>query len=123
MQALQSAFTGRPFAAPKAAAVRSSSARQSFVVRAAVQAAPEALPVLKLDGSSAGEAQIALRTAGDETANGLVHRYLVYVRQNARQVGHATAGNWWWLAAGFTPLLLTRMAFHSTLHRALPLRW
>ena len=37
-------------------------------------------------GEPAGEATLALKTASEATAKGVVHRYLVLVRQNARRV-------------------------------------
>lgn len=86
MQALATQKAAMGSAAPFRAAIRSSSARPAFMVRAATMAAPVELDVKKLDGSSAGNASIALRVAESDTANGLVHRYLVTVRQNARQV-------------------------------------
>jgi hypothetical protein len=73
-----------------AASIRSSSARPSFVVRASSVAAPVQLDVKKLDGSAAGSASLSLKVADADTANGLVHRYLVMVRQNARQVRPST---------------------------------
>ncbi|EFN52995.1 hypothetical protein CHLNCDRAFT_49059 [Chlorella variabilis] len=61
------------------------------MVSAATVAAPVALPVKKLDGSDVGSsASISLRVADEDTANGLVHRYLVMVRQNARQGNAST---------------------------------
>lgn len=43
------------------------------------------LPVKGVDGSSMGTASMSLKVA-QESAKGLVHRYLVYVLQNQRQV-------------------------------------
>ncbi|KAI3424856.1 hypothetical protein D9Q98_008240 [Chlorella vulgaris] len=73
-----------------AASIRSSSARPSFVVRASSVAAPVQLDVKKLDGSAVGSASLSLKVADADTANGLVHRYLVMVRQNARQGNAST---------------------------------
>jgi len=44
-----------------------------------------AVPLKSADGSDAGTAQVALRVADASTAQGVVHRYLVMVRNNARQ--------------------------------------
>jgi len=54
------------------------------VVKAAVPAQPANLPVKTVDGAEAGSVELALKVAPEETARGLVHRYLVYVQQNAR---------------------------------------
>ena len=59
---------------------------QLLTVRASVVAEPVSLDVKTLEGASAGTASIALRVADADTAKGLVHRYLVTVQQNARQV-------------------------------------
>jgi|APGre2960657444_1045066.scaffolds.fasta_scaffold00630_2 hypothetical protein len=40
---------------------------------------------VSFDGAPAGEATLALHTAKESTAVGLVHRYLTLVRQNARR--------------------------------------
>lgn len=37
-------------------------------------------------GAAAGTAELPLKVAGEDTAKGLVHRYLVYILQNARRV-------------------------------------
>jgi large subunit ribosomal protein L4 len=79
MQALK----GRSFTAQRPVA------RRQVVVRAAVAAAPASLPVKAADGADAGSATLALKVAPEQTAKGLVHRYLVYVRQNARRVRRA----------------------------------
>lgn len=55
-------------------------------INASMLAEPATLDVKKLDGSAAGAASLALRVADDDAAKGLVHRYLVMVRQNARRV-------------------------------------
>lgn len=49
-------------------------------------AEPVDITVKKLDGSSSGTASISLRVAEPDVSKGLVHRYLVMVRQNARRV-------------------------------------
>ena len=41
---------------------------------------------IKFDGSSAGEANLDLKVARSEVAKGIVHKYVVMVRQNARRV-------------------------------------
>lgn len=83
-QRLQAARVGR-VAAP--APLRPSLApRRTLTVRAAVPAAAVAVPVKTTDGADAGSANMALGVAKEASAKGLVHRYLVYVRQNARRV-------------------------------------
>ncbi len=44
-----------------------------------------ALPVISLSGDSKGTEELSIKVA-EETARGLVHRYLVLVQQNARRV-------------------------------------
>ena len=61
--------------------------RRSLSIRASLVAQPASVDVKKFDGSSSGSQDLALRVAGYDTAKGLVHRYLVTVRQNARAVG------------------------------------
>jgi large subunit ribosomal protein L4 len=41
---------------------------------------------VKFDGSSNGEANLDLKVARNEVAKGIVHKYVVMVRQNARRV-------------------------------------
>eukprot|EP00879_Flechtneria_rotunda_P001882 GHRR01002053.1.p1 GENE.GHRR01002053.1~~GHRR01002053.1.p1 ORF type:complete len:252 (+),score=89.44 GHRR01002053.1:84-839(+) len=60
-------------------------AKRTVPVNAATTAQAVSVPVKSADGSSLGEEQLALKVAKPETAKGLVHRYLVYVRQNARR--------------------------------------
>lgn len=60
-------------------------ARQALVVCNSAVAAPATLPYKGVDGSDKGTQQLALKVA-EETAKGLVHRYLVMVQQNARRV-------------------------------------
>ena len=67
------------------ASVQLPRARQQLIAKASIIAEPAQLDVKTLDGSSAGTASLALRVAEPETANGIVHRYLVMVRQNARR--------------------------------------
>ena len=74
-----------PRPAPRAAPAPRASSRQ-LAVRASTLAAPATLDVKTLDGAAAGTASLALRVAEDTSAKGLVHRYLVLVRQNARRV-------------------------------------
>jgi len=57
-----------------------------MVVRASVLAEPATIDIKGLDGSSAGTASLALRVADPDSSKGLVHRYLVMIRQNARRV-------------------------------------
>lgn len=57
-----------------------------MVVQAAKKADAAAVPVKALDGADAGSEQLALNVAPDNTARGLVHKYLVYVQTNQRAV-------------------------------------
>ena len=59
-------------------------ASRGLQVRCAVPAEPVTL-------SGEGSHKLALNVAREATAKGLVHRYLVTVRQNARQVGAGLA--------------------------------
>jgi hypothetical protein len=82
-------FVGlRPVAAPQPAVARAAPAagRRQLAARASVIAPPATLEVKTLDGAAAGTATLSLRVADDDVAKGLVHRYLVLVRQNARRV-------------------------------------
>jgi large subunit ribosomal protein L4 len=56
-----------------------------LVVANSAVAAPATLPYKAVDGSSKGSAELALKVAED-SAKGLVHRYVVLVQQNARRV-------------------------------------
>ena len=58
----------------------------STVTKASVVAEPASLDVKSVDGKSAGTAALSLRVADPDTSKGLVHRYVVMVRQNMRQV-------------------------------------
>lgn len=102
--------------------------RPALVVRASKVAEPAALPVKTLSGSDAGEASIALRVAEEDTATGLVHRYLTTVMRNARQVRPQTldggcAANWaggWALWGGPAPPPRAVQAPHLQAHRTPP---
>ncbi|KAI8463072.1 MAG: plastid ribosomal protein L4 [Monoraphidium minutum] len=74
----------RAFSAARPVA-SSSSRTRTVAVRAAVAAAPVQVPVKTMDGASAGSEELALGVAPASSAKGLVHRYLVYVQQNARR--------------------------------------
>jgi large subunit ribosomal protein L4 len=56
-----------------------------LVVANSAVAQPVTIPYKAADGSDKGSQQLALKVA-QESAKGLVHRYLVLVQQNARQV-------------------------------------
>lgn len=76
--------------------------RSTVVTRASAVAAPASIPYKAADGSSKGTQQLALKVAED-SAKGLVHRYLVMVQQNARQVSNANlVFNW---SSGLSALL------------------
>jgi len=80
--------------APRAATLaaplagRPAAGRRALQVSASLVAEPVSLPVKGLDGSSKGSENLALKVVEDDKAKGLVHRYIVTVRQNARQVPH-----------------------------------
>jgi hypothetical protein len=87
MQSFASTFRGvslRAERAPQKANVQTR--RVITTTRASVVAEPATLDVKSVDGKSAGSAALSLKVASPETANGLVHRYVVMVRQNMRQV-------------------------------------
>lgn len=72
-------------AAPRPAQRRAAvQQRGQLSVRAAVVAAPAELEVKSLEGEDKGTATLSLKVA-EESAKGLVHRYLVYAQQNARR--------------------------------------
>ncbi len=78
----------RPLAA-SAAPARCAAVRGVRCVAAAGVAErlpPSQVRKVTFEGAAAGEATLALKTAKESTAVGLVHRYLVLVRQNARRV-------------------------------------
>lgn len=80
-------FTGLRAAvvAPRVAAKKMAVQRQQVAVRASVVAEPVALDVKTLDGAAAGTASLSLKVADSNASKGLVHRYLVMVRQNMRR--------------------------------------
>ena len=55
-------------------------------VNVAVDAAAAQVEKLSFDGSKNGTAELDLKIARNEVAKGLVHKYVVMVRQNARRV-------------------------------------
>lgn len=109
---MQAFSTRRPAGAR--APFSGSSRATSVVVRAAVAAKPVSVPVKTADGASAGSEELALGVAPPATAKGLVHRYLVYVQQNARQVRGDEEQRWkvWWWgkknAMARSPVVLAR---------------
>lgn len=73
------------------------SRRQLSVCNSA--AASAQVPMKAADGAEKGEQQLALKVA-EETAKGLVHRYMVMVQQNKRRVGVSPSlshRGWWFL--------------------------
>lgn len=60
------------------------------MTKASVVAEPASLDVKSVDGKSAGTAALSLRVADPDTSKGLVHRYVVMVRQNMRQGNAST---------------------------------
>ncbi len=93
---MQSLLRFQGFSRAQTAAPQLRASRQaqpiSVCVRASSIAAPVPLPVRTADGATSEPASLALRVA-EESAKGLVHRYLVLVRQNARQVKSAQQGH------------------------------
>ena len=81
----QTLFLGRPCQLLAPPHVQSRRLHRQVVAMSAV-AAPAELDVKAFDGEAAGTEQLALRIADKSTANGLVHRYLITVRQNNRAV-------------------------------------
>jgi hypothetical protein len=69
---------GRRLAAPTAGRV--------VQCHASKKAEPVVIPKLSVSGATEGGVPLSLRVAGEATARHVVHRYLVMVRQNARQV-------------------------------------
>ena len=57
-----------------------------FRPQAAQKAAPVDLQVKSLEGSDGGTGQLSLRVAEPTKSKGLVHRHVVLIQQNARQV-------------------------------------
>jgi large subunit ribosomal protein L4 len=89
MQSLSSTFRGMALKADSRARAPQKNnvqTRRAIVTKASVVAEPASLDVKSVDGKSAGTAALSLKVASPETANGLVHRYVVMVRQNMRQV-------------------------------------
>ena len=54
--------------------------------RTSVHALAAAIDQLTFDGAKSGSSTLELKTARAEVAKGLVHKYVVMVRQNARRV-------------------------------------
>jgi len=76
---------------------------------------PAPLRRVAFDGAPAGDETLALHTAKESTAVGLVHRYLTLVRQNARRcVGVGRVGRAFsveaFAAAPLPPTILARLA-------------
>ena len=59
---------------------------QPQLVRAEAARATVSVPVKDFQGEDVGSVDLAVKVASDDTAKGLVHRYLVMARQNARAV-------------------------------------
>lgn len=97
---MQATRLSRPFVGSKAPVF----SRQAVRVSASAVAAPASIPKKAVDGSDKGSSSLALKVADPETANGLVHRYMVLVQQNARRVSIRSSGvgapgrhtlDWW----------------------------
>lgn len=83
-----------PAVARLPACLAPTSSRQPLHVCCSAAAPPAEVPVKGVDGSSKGSKKLALKVA-EETAKGLVHRYMVLVLQNKRRVsgGDAMGGH------------------------------
>ncbi len=57
-----------------------------FIPQAAQKAASVDLQVKSIEGSDGGTGQLSLRVADPTKSKGLVHRHVVLIQQNARQV-------------------------------------
>lgn len=55
-------------------------------VKMSMVAPPVEYDIIKVDGSSGGTETLSLKVAEQDKAKGLVHRYLVKVRRDMRQV-------------------------------------
>lgn len=66
--------------------------RGKSTVRMAMVAPSVEYDVVKVDGTSEGVETLSLKVADQDKAKGLVHRYLVKVRRDMRQVGWAGVG-------------------------------
>ena len=83
MQSLCASFRGQSLnnkTATSSAATTRRATPSKFCVNAA------SVGKVKFDGSSNGEANLDLKVARNEVAKGIVHKYVVMVRQNARMV-------------------------------------
>ena len=82
------AFTMRANAAVSGAALSAGTTRlnRRQQQRPAVTPRAEAIDAVTFDGSKTDGATLELKTARAEVARGLVHKYVVMVRQNARRV-------------------------------------
>jgi hypothetical protein len=82
------AFTMRANAAVTGAALSTGTARMQRrqQPRAAVTPRAAAIDAVTFDGAKTDGATLELKTARAEVARGLVHKYVVMVRQNARRV-------------------------------------
>lgn len=67
------------------AAFKPATGRRALVVSNSAVAPAVVVPYKGTDGADKGTKQVALKVA-EESAKGLVHRYMVMVQQNARRV-------------------------------------
>jgi hypothetical protein len=81
----QSSFcgTGVARAVPLRVAQRRNIAQK---VRASTVAEPATLDVKSIKGQTVGTESLSLKVADSNVARGLLHRYIVLIRQNAREV-------------------------------------
>ena len=63
---------------------------KATTTRRAVTPRAAAVSRVGFDGAKTGDADLTLRVARAEVAKGLVHKYVVMVRQNARRVSATT---------------------------------
>lgn len=58
------------------------------MTKASQKAAPAELQIKSIGGSDSSTGQLSLRVAEPTKSKGLVHRHVVMIQQNSRQVNH-----------------------------------
>ena len=86
VSSLCSTFRGTSLSSKKQTIAKASSTTTETAKRTAHSMEISAVVRINFDGSSAGEANLDLKTAKAEVAKGIVHKYVIMVRQNARRV-------------------------------------
>lgn len=85
VSSLCSTFRGTSLSSKKQTIAKASSTTTNTAKRTAHSMEISAVVRINFDGSSAGEANLDLKTAKAEVAKGIVHKYVIMVRQNARR--------------------------------------